>query len=219
MLRWNFDVEHVDVILGHNVEYNGWMSRLPMLVLECSKGGHLERGHAKKDWRVAFWGGKSGWNWLKFSWKNPDPWPGTKLIDDNRDMKARDSCILWDQWSGLHSLAPSKTRTHSLATKTSDLDPTVVDTFCLPVKLSPRRSLLAASRNVATSQPGHGVFACLLIAPEGLGSESRWEWRARGSGFFHENFSQFHPLLPPQKATFQSFLAWPPLQVASFWAF
>ncbi len=72
MLRWNFDVEHVDVILGHNVEYTGSMSRLPILVLECSKGGHLEGGgHAKKDWKVAFWGWKHGWNGLKFSWDNP----------------------------------------------------------------------------------------------------------------------------------------------------
>ena len=23
MLRWNFDVEHIDVLLGHNVEYTG----------------------------------------------------------------------------------------------------------------------------------------------------------------------------------------------------
>ncbi len=38
MLRWNSDVEHVDVMLGHNVEYTGSMSRLSILVLECSKG-------------------------------------------------------------------------------------------------------------------------------------------------------------------------------------
>ncbi len=44
MLRWNFDVERVDVILGHNVEYTGSTSRLPILVLECSKGSHLEGG-------------------------------------------------------------------------------------------------------------------------------------------------------------------------------
>ncbi len=44
MLRWNFDVEQVDVRLGHNIEYTGSMSRLPILVLECSKGGHLEGG-------------------------------------------------------------------------------------------------------------------------------------------------------------------------------
>ncbi len=43
-------MEHVDVILGHNVEYTGSMSRLSILVLECSKGGHLEEGgHAKQD--------------------------------------------------------------------------------------------------------------------------------------------------------------------------
>ncbi len=62
-------------------------------------------------------------------------------------------------------------------------------------------------------QPGHGVFACLLIAPEGLGSESLWKWWARGSGFPDENFSPFHPLSPPEKAQFQSCLAWPPLVV------
>ena len=49
VLRWNFDVESADVILGHNVEYRGFMSRLPILVLECSKRGHPERGHAKED--------------------------------------------------------------------------------------------------------------------------------------------------------------------------
>ncbi len=44
MLEWKFDVEHVGVILGHNVEFTGSTSRLPNLVLECSKGGHLEGG-------------------------------------------------------------------------------------------------------------------------------------------------------------------------------
>ncbi len=38
VLRLNFDVEHVHVILGHNVEYTRSMSRLPSLVLECWKG-------------------------------------------------------------------------------------------------------------------------------------------------------------------------------------
>ncbi len=32
-----FDVERVDVVLGHNVECRGPTSRLPILVLECSK--------------------------------------------------------------------------------------------------------------------------------------------------------------------------------------
>ena len=40
-MRWDFDVERVEVILGHNVVYTGLMSRLPILVLECSKGDHL----------------------------------------------------------------------------------------------------------------------------------------------------------------------------------
>ncbi len=30
-------------------------------------------GHAKQKRNLAFSGGKSGWNWLKFSWGNPDP--------------------------------------------------------------------------------------------------------------------------------------------------
>ncbi len=68
-------------------------------------------------------------------------------------------------------------------------------------------TLFSAPQNVATSQPGHGVFACLLMAPEGLGSESPWKWWARGSGFPHENFSQ---LLPPEKAKFLFCLSCPP---------
>ncbi len=48
------------MILGHNVEYTGSMSRLPILVLECSKGGHLERDHAKQKRDLAVLGGKSG---------------------------------------------------------------------------------------------------------------------------------------------------------------
>ncbi len=44
-------MERVDVILGHNVEYTGSVSRLPILELECSNGGHLEGGgeHAKDN--------------------------------------------------------------------------------------------------------------------------------------------------------------------------
>ncbi len=82
--------------------------------------------------------------------------------------------------------------------------------------MSPSRSLFAPSQNVATSQPGRGVFACLLMAQEGLGSESRWKWWARGSRFFCKNFSQFHPCLPREKANFQSCLAWPPCSCLRF---
>ncbi len=60
MLKWNFDVDRVDVILGHDVEYTGSMSRLPILVLECSKEGHLEGGHAKQNKNMASRGDKSG---------------------------------------------------------------------------------------------------------------------------------------------------------------
>ena len=59
-------------------------------------------------------------------------------------------------------------------------------------------------------------FACLLMALEGLGSESLWKWWARGSGFPHENFSPFHPCLPLDKGKFHFCLAWLPPQVASF---
>ncbi len=66
--------------------------------------------------------------------------------------------------------------------------PTVVNEFCLPVKVSPCHSLFAASLNLATSQPGHRVFACLLIVPEGLGSESPWQWWPRGVRILLWNF-------------------------------
>ena len=36
--------EHIDVILGHNVEYRASASRMRVVVLECSKGGQLEGG-------------------------------------------------------------------------------------------------------------------------------------------------------------------------------
>ena len=37
VMRWNYDVEHIDMILGHNVQYKGLLLGLPMLVLEFSK--------------------------------------------------------------------------------------------------------------------------------------------------------------------------------------
>ena len=53
--------------------------------------------------------------------------------------------------------------------------PIVVDTFCLPVKLSPGRSLFVASLNLATSQPRHGVFACLYMVLKDLGDATMWK--------------------------------------------
>ncbi len=46
VLRWNLDVERVQ---GQNVEYTGSKSSLPILVLQCSKGGHLERGPCQTE--------------------------------------------------------------------------------------------------------------------------------------------------------------------------
>ncbi len=57
MLRWNFGVESVDVILGHNVEYTGSMSRLPILVLECSNRSQLEREPCQTEEKFGFFRG------------------------------------------------------------------------------------------------------------------------------------------------------------------
>ncbi len=43
ILRWNFDVEHKDMILKHNDQYRGSLLGLPILVLKCSKQDQLER--------------------------------------------------------------------------------------------------------------------------------------------------------------------------------
>ncbi len=94
--------------------------------------------------------------------------------------------------------------------------PAVINEVCLHVKVSPCCFFFVTSQNVAISQPGHGVFACLCMAPEDPGSESRWKWRAGESRFPLENFRPFHPLLPPKKVKCQSCWAWLPLQVASF---
>ena len=45
------------MILGHNVQYTGSMSRLPILVLECSKGSHLERGACQTEEKFVFFEG------------------------------------------------------------------------------------------------------------------------------------------------------------------
>ncbi len=94
--------------------------------------------------------------------------------------------------------------------------PTVVIVFCLHVKVSPSRSLFAASQNLATSQPGHGVVECWHMAPEGLASDSHWKRWTWGAGFLHENFRPSHQHLPPEKVKVQSSLACPSLLVAYF---
>ncbi len=52
------------MILGHNVEYTGSMSRLPNLVLECSIGGHLEGGPCQTGLKSGFLRGKK---WIKLA--------------------------------------------------------------------------------------------------------------------------------------------------------
>ncbi len=47
-------MERVDVILGHNVQYIGSVSRLPILVLECSEGGQLEGGPCQTGLKFGF---------------------------------------------------------------------------------------------------------------------------------------------------------------------
>ncbi len=49
------EVEHIDMTLGLTIEYRGSMLRLPILVLQCTNGGHLER----EDGELAFSGGNS----------------------------------------------------------------------------------------------------------------------------------------------------------------
>ncbi len=53
-------MERVDVILGHNVEYTGSMLRLPVMVLECSKGSHLEGGPFQTEEKFGLSEGKRG---------------------------------------------------------------------------------------------------------------------------------------------------------------
>ncbi len=54
------------------------------------------------------------------------------------------------------------------------------------------------------------LFACVLIELEGLGDESPWKMSVFGSRLLHENFSQFHPFLPPERNIFLFCLACPP---------
>ncbi len=57
---WN-----TDVTLGHHVEHRGLMSRLTLLVLQCSRGDQLARGAHRRSWKVDFFGGggsKRSWN-------------------------------------------------------------------------------------------------------------------------------------------------------------
>ncbi len=61
-------MERVDVILGHIVEYTGSMSRLPILVPECSKGTHLNEEPCPTEEKFDF-----------FRWKTLMKWPEKNL--------------------------------------------------------------------------------------------------------------------------------------------
>ncbi len=288
--------------------------RLPILVLECSKGSHLEGSHAKQKRKLAFSGGKRGLTWLKFSWNNLDPkadifqWDSLprpsstmskhskpcvwveRLLYSMKQQKESDRVTLWQVnktlgismwtakiwtafscycwvWSGLrtsgrsesgspdHGVVAANGVTVAGTRKCSSVcvwggegvrvwcvcgvkwlhgpykqqicpdcnQPgrdwdllTVVNEFCLLVKVLPCHSLFAASWNIATSQPRHRVFACLLMVLKGLGSESHWKMFAFGSGLFHETFGQFNPLLAPEKVNFLFCLACPPSSCLPF---
>ena len=51
---WNFAVEPTDVILRHNVQCRGSVSRLPILVLECSKRSQLRRVAHTRGFKFGF---------------------------------------------------------------------------------------------------------------------------------------------------------------------
>ncbi len=76
VLRWNFEVERVDVRLGHNLEYRVECQGCPFWCPSAQKKATWRGGggHTKQDWHLAFQGGKSGWNWLKFCGGIWTPW-------------------------------------------------------------------------------------------------------------------------------------------------
>ncbi len=54
ILSWNFEVEDIDMILGHYIEYRGSMSQMPIWVLECSKLHQLEGEARQRGWKFDF---------------------------------------------------------------------------------------------------------------------------------------------------------------------
>ncbi len=81
--------------------------------------------------------------------------------------------------------------------------PIVINTFCLPVKLSPHCSLLAASQNIATSQPRHGVFACLcMVREEPGGGCNHVEMIGLEAGIVPQKFQAILSTFSPSKSHF-----------------
>ncbi len=54
-----FEVEHIDMILGHYSEYRHSMSGLPILVLECSKRDRLEGAAHRSSRKIDLFQGKN----------------------------------------------------------------------------------------------------------------------------------------------------------------
>ncbi len=77
--------------------------------------------------------------------------------------------------------------------------PTVIDEFCLHVKVSPWISLFAASRNIATSQPRH-IFFCMLA--HSAGGPGEWipvEMVGQGVWIPPWKFQQISSMFTPWK--------------------
>ncbi len=69
------------VILGHNVEYTGSTSRLPILELECSKGGHLEGGAMPNRTEKWLFEGEKWLKWHEIFMEQSQP-PGQSVPHD-----------------------------------------------------------------------------------------------------------------------------------------
>ena len=65
ILRWNFDVEHVDMILRHNGEYRVSLSELPILTSQCSKHDQLERETCQRGRKFGFFSGQTLMKWTE----------------------------------------------------------------------------------------------------------------------------------------------------------
>ncbi len=76
------------MILGHNVEYTGPMSRLPGLVLDCSKGGHVEGWPCQTGLKSGFLRGKKWMKWPEIFMGQSQP-PGQSFPH---------GCIPWVLW-------------------------------------------------------------------------------------------------------------------------
>ncbi len=73
ILRWNFDVEHLYMILRHSVQYRGLLLGLPILVLECSKWDQLEREACQRGWKIGSFRGQTLMKWTEAFMEQSQP--------------------------------------------------------------------------------------------------------------------------------------------------